>query len=172
MKRNAVITGAAGGIGKVIAETLVAEGWRVASIDCKYADRSETGPTLEFPGDISRKDDLEEFAEFVASSFPDGVDLLVNNAMSSYGGILSDCSFDDFDRALRIGVVAPYYLTKLLLPRFKPGASVINIASTRAFMSQSDTESYSAAKGGISALTHSLAASLAGRGIRVNAISP
>jgi len=114
---------------------------------------------------------LEKFAEFVKCTLPEGVDLLVNNAMSSHGGILGGCSFEDFDRTLRVGVVAPYYLTKLLLPFFKPGASVINIASTRALMSQADTESYSAAKGGIVALTHAMAASLAGR-VRVNAISP
>ena len=170
--KTAVITGGAGGIGKVIAQTLAAEGWRVASLDVKYETVAESGAVAEFPGDVSRQNDLEKFAEFVARIFPDGTDLLVNNAMRSYGGIIGGCSFDDFDIALRTGVVAPYYLTKLLSPRFKPGASVINIASTRAFMSQADTESYSAAKGAICALTHSLAASLAERGIRVNAISP
>jgi NAD(P)-dependent dehydrogenase (short-subunit alcohol dehydrogenase family) len=72
---------------------------------------------------------------------------------------------------LRIGVTAPYMLAKLFRDSFAPGASIINIASTRAFMSQADTESYSAAKGGISALTHALSASLSGR-VRVNAISP
>jgi NAD(P)-dependent dehydrogenase (short-subunit alcohol dehydrogenase family) len=72
---------------------------------------------------------------------------------------------------LDVGVTAPYLLTSLLLPLFQPGASVVNIASTRAFQSQADTESYSAAKGGILALTHALAVSLAHR-VRVNAVSP
>lgn len=86
-------------------------------------------------------------------------------------GILSDCGYEDFSYVLRVGVTAPYMLAKLFREAFAPGASIINIASTRAFMSQADTESYSAAKGGISALTHALAASLTGR-VRVNAISP
>ena len=168
MCKNAVVTGGAGGIGKVIVETLIAEGWRVAVIDCIW--RCTTTP-LQFTGDIGKQSDLEAFAEFANRAFPEGVDLLVNNAMGSHGGILGGCSFEDFDRTLRVGVVAPYYLTSLLLSRFRPGASVVNIASTRAMMSQADTESYSAAKGGIVALTHALAASLAGR-VRVNAISP
>lgn len=70
-----------------------------------------------------------------------------------------------------VGVTAPFYLTKLFSPYFAPGASVVNISSSRDRMSQPQTESYTAAKGGISALTHALAVSLAGR-VRVNSISP
>ena len=76
-----------------------------------------------------------------------------------------------FSRALAVGVTAPFYLTKLLAPHFAAGASVINIASSRDRMSQPQTESYTAAKGGIAALTHALAVSLAGKA-RVNSISP
>ena len=170
-EKTAVVTGGAGGIGGEIIRTLAGEGWRVASIDRKHKE-TKRGAVAEFVGDVAEKGDLEAFAEFVGAEFSGGVDLLVNNAMSSSGGILGGCSFEDFERTLRTGVVAPYYLTKLLLPSFNVGASVINIASTRAFMSQADTESYSAAKGGICALTHALAASLAQRRIRVNAISP
>ena len=68
-------------------------------------------------------------------------------------------------------MAAPFYLTKLLLPHFAPGAAIVNISSTRDRMSQPQTESYTAAKGGIAALTHALAVSLAGR-VRVNSISP
>jgi NAD(P)-dependent dehydrogenase (short-subunit alcohol dehydrogenase family) len=72
-----------------------------------------------------------------------------------------------------VGVTAPYYLTSLLLKNnlFAPNAAIVNIASTRAFQSQPDSEAYSAAKGGIVSLTHSMAVSLAGR-VRVNCISP
>jgi len=72
---------------------------------------------------------------------------------------------------LRVGIIAPYYLTKLFLPYFSRGGSVVNISSTRAMMSQADTESYTAAKGGVAALTHALAVSLAGK-VRVNSVSP
>ena len=86
-------------------------------------------------------------------------------------GILSGCCYDDFTYVLQLGVVAPYMLSSLFMPAFGEGAAIVNISSTRAFMSQADTESYSAAKGGIAALTRSLAVSLAGKA-RVNAISP
>ena len=84
---------------------------------------------------------------------------------------LNDCSYDEFNAALRVGVTAPFYLTKLFLPYFAPGASIVNISSSRDRMSQPQTESYTAAKGGIAALTHALAVSLSGR-VRVNSISP
>ena len=91
--------------------------------------------------------------------------------MVSKKGILSGCSYEDFNEVLRVGIAAPYMLTKLLLPYFNENAAIVNISSTRAFQSQQDTESYSAAKGGITALTHALAVSLAGR-VRVNSIAP
>ena len=68
-------------------------------------------------------------------------------------------------------MAAPFYLAKLFAPHFAPGAAIVNLSSTRQRMSQPQTESYSAAKGGIAALTHALAMSLAGR-VRVNSISP
>lgn len=84
---------------------------------------------------------------------------------------LDECTYDEFQYALSVGVTAPFYLTKLFLPYFREGASVINISSSRDRMSQPQTESYTAAKGGIAALTHALAVSLAGK-VRVNSISP
>ena len=86
------------------------------------------------------------------------------------GGIF-DCSWEDFNYALRIGVSAPYMLSKLFMDDFNRGGSIINISSSRDRMSQRNTESYTAAKGGISALTHALAVSLSGK-VRVNSISP
>lgn len=77
---------------------------------------------------------------------------------------ISDCSWDEFNYALRVGVTAPFYLTKLFLPYFAPGAAIVNISSSRDRMSQPQTESYTAAKGGITALIHALAVSLAGTG--------
>ena len=84
---------------------------------------------------------------------------------------INDCSWEKFQKALTIGVTAPFYLSKLFLPYFTQGASIINISSSRDRMSQPQTESYTAAKGGIAALTHALAVSLAGK-VRVNSISP
>ena len=84
---------------------------------------------------------------------------------------IDSCSYDEFNYALRVGVTAPFYLSKLFLPYFSKDGAIVNISSSRDRMSQPYTESYTAAKGGISALTHALAVSLAGR-VRVNSISP
>ncbi|HQO56341.1 MAG TPA: SDR family oxidoreductase, partial [Clostridia bacterium] len=164
--RHVVITGVSQGIGQALAAAYRAQGARVAGIDLTQPAKA---PEVFLQGDIADRSVLERFALLVQNAFQ-RVDILINNAMLSRGGV-DQCSYEDFLYVLRVGVAAPYYLTRLLLPRFSPGASVINLSSTRAFQSQAHTESYSAAKGGITALTHSLAVSLAGRA-RVNAIAP
>ena len=156
-----VITGGAHGIGKCIKEDFEKQGAHVFVID--------TTPGEWFTGDIADKDTLEAFAKHVIGS-EGRVDVLVNNAPPMMRGIDS-CSYEEFSRALAVGVTAPFYLTKLFNPHFAPGASVINISSSRDRMSQKQTESYTAAKGGIAALTHALAVSLSGR-VRVNSVSP
>ena len=83
---------------------------------------------------------------------------------------ITDCTYEEFQYALAVGVTAPFYLSKLLAPHMPQGSSIINISSSRDRMSQPQTESYTAAKGGIAALTHALAVSLAGK-VRVNSIS-
>ena len=157
----AVITGGAHGIGKAIAEAFRSEGAVVHIIDIQPGDW--------FVGDVGDKDILERFARYVTEQ-SGNVDYLINNALPLMKGI-NECSFEEFQYALSVGVTAPFYLTKLLMPYFAPGASVINISSSRDRMSQPQTESYTAAKGGISALTHAIAISLAGK-VRVNSISP
>ena len=126
-------------------------------------------PNGYFVGDLGDQATLEAFAQKVISDYG-RVDVMVNNAPPAMRG-LSECTYEAFNQALRVGVTAPFYLTKLFAPYFAPGASVINISSSRDRMSQPQTESYTAAKGGIAALTHALAVSLAGR-VRVNSISP
>lgn len=157
----AVITGGAHGIGRAIADAFLREGAKVHIIDIR--------PGKWFVGDVSDKEALEHFAADVIGK-SGHVDYLINNALPLMKGIDS-CSWEEFSYALAVGVTAPFYLTKLLMPYFAPGASVINISSSRDRMSQPQTESYTAAKGGIAALTHALAISLAGRA-RVNCISP
>lgn len=157
----AVVTGGAKGIGRCICEEFVAQGASVCIIDL-----------LENPffvGDVSDKETLERFAEKVISSMGH-VDYLINNALPLMRGI-DQCTYEEFEYAQRVGVTAPFYLAKLFMPYFSEGASIVNISSTRDRMSQPQTESYSAAKGGIYALTHALAVSLRGRA-RVNSISP
>ena len=159
--KTAVITGGAHGIGRAIADAFLREGATVYIIDIQPGDW--------FVGDVSKKEDLERFAASVIEKSGQ-VDYLINNALPRMLGI-NDCTWEEFSYALAVGVTAPFYLTKLLMPHFAPGAAVINIASSRNRMSQPQTESYTAAKGGIAALTHALAVSLAGKA-RVHSISP
>ena len=157
----AVITGGAQGIGRCIAEEFQKSGAKVCVID-----KQDGG---HFVGDISDKSVLECFAQEVIEKYGH-VDYLINNALPLMRGI-DVCSYEEFQYAMNVGVTAPFYITKLFAPYFAEGAVIVNISSSRDRMSQPQTESYTAAKGGIAALTHALAVSLAGK-VRVNSISP
>jgi NAD(P)-dependent dehydrogenase (short-subunit alcohol dehydrogenase family) len=157
----AVVTGGARGIGKCIRQQFEAAGATVCVIDILENDY--------FTGDLADKETLERFAAKVIADYG-RVDYLINNAAPRMCGI-ENGSYEDFEYALKVGVTAPFYLAKLFAPYFGEGASIINISSSRDRMSQPQTESYTAAKGGISALTHALAVSLAGK-VRVNSVSP
>ncbi len=173
--RACVVTGGANGIGRCIVEEFVRAGASVAFVDIDEAAGNLLsgqlgGKALFFRGDIADEAALMAFADAAVVRLG-SVDYLINNACLTRHGLLSGCGYDDFNYVLKAGVTAPYMLTRLLLPHFTNRAAIVNIASTRAAMSQPDTESYSAAKGGIRALTHAMAMSLTGR-IRVNCISP
>ena len=157
----AVVTGGARGIGKCICDRFASAGAKVCVID--LLDNGY------FVGDLADKETLRRFADKVIADYGH-VDYLINNAAPKMCGI-TDCSYEDFEYALKVGVTAPFYLSKLFASHFADGASIVNISSSRDRMSQRETESYTAAKGGISALTHALAVSFAGK-VRVNSVSP
>ncbi|MBQ2751420.1 MAG: SDR family oxidoreductase [Oscillospiraceae bacterium] len=157
----AVVTGGAQGIGKCICDEFKRNGAKVCVIDLADNDY--------FVGDIADEQVLHRFADKVIEQYGH-VDYLINNAKPIFKGVDS-CSYDEFNYALKVGVTAPFYLTQLFLPYFAEGAAIVNISSSRDRMSQPQSESYTAAKGGISALTHSLAVSLSGK-VRVNSVSP
>ena len=156
-----IVTGGANGIGKCIADEFRAQGAIVYVIDKQEGEH--------FVGDIAKKEVLEAFAEEVLSKHKN-VDIIINNALPLMKGI-DECCYEEFQYALSVGVTAPFYLVKLFKEHLAKGASVVNISSSRDRMSQPQTESYTAAKGGITALTHALAVSLSGKA-RVNSISP
>ena len=156
-----VVTGGAQGIGRCIAEEFEKLGATVRVIDKQQGNY--------FVGDLTDKQVLERFAKEVIEKHGH-VDFLINNALPLMKGI-DECSYEEFQYALSVGVAAPFYLTKLFAPHFAKGAAIVNISSSRDRMSQPQTESYTAAKGGIAALTHALAVSFAGE-VRVNSISP
>ena len=157
----AVVTGGARGIGKCICEKFREAEASVCVIDLLDNDY--------FIGDIANKDTLERFATKVISDFGH-VDYLINNAAPKMCGI-AEGSYEDFEYALKVGVTAPFYLSKLFAPHFANGASIVNISSSRDRMSQPQTESYTAAKGGISSLTHALAVSFSGKGVAMTMLS-
>lgn len=159
--KTVVVTGGASGIGKTICDEFRKKGSNVCIIDLKENDY--------FVGDIANEEILHSFVEKVIGDYQK-IDYLINNAMISKGGLM-DCSYDEFNYVLKVGAAAPFMLSKLFLNHFNKGACIVNISSTRAKMSQPNTESYTAAKGAITALTHCLAITLAGK-VRVNSISP
>ena len=157
----AVVTGGAKGIVRAIAQEFRKAGAAVCVIDLL--------PNDYYVGDLAQQAVLEDFAAKVIADYGHA-DYLINNALPLMKGI-DKCTYEEFNYALRVGVTAPFYLAKLFAPHFAPGAAIVNISSSRDRMSQPQTESYTAAKGGISALTHALAVSLAGKA-RVNSVSP
>ena len=157
-----IVTGGALGIGKCITEEFRKQGALVEVIDKQEGQN-------HFVGDLSNRYAIEEFTKLVIEKYGK-VDFIVNNALPLMKGI-DECSYEEFEYALKVGVTAPFYMVKLLKDHLAEGASIVNISSSRDRMSQPQTESYTAAKGGIAALTHALAVSLAGKA-RVNSISP
>lgn len=156
-----IVTGGAQGIGRCIADEFEKAGAKVCVIDKQAGDH--------YVGDLSKQSDIEAFCQSVIEHYGH-VDCIVNNALPLMKG-LDECTYEEFQYALSVGVTAPFYLVKLLKDHLSVGASIVNISSSRDRMSQPQTESYTAAKGGIAALTHALAVSLSGRA-RVNSISP
>ncbi|MDO4497310.1 MAG: SDR family oxidoreductase [Bacteroidales bacterium] len=165
----AVITGGAHGIGKCIVEQFQKGNTSVAIIDKNPLPYTIGEENLFFQGDIARKEILEQFTTLIIEKYGQ-VDYIINNALPIMRGI-DECSYEDFEYALKVGVTAPFYLVKLLKNHLAEGASIVNISSSRDRMSMPQTESYTAAKGGIASLTHALAMSLSGKA-RVNSISP
>ena len=157
----AIVTGGANGIGKCIADEFRKEGAIVYVIDKQEGEH--------FVGDIARQEVLESFVATILAKH-EKVDYIINNALPLMRGI-DECTYEEFQYAMSVGVTAPFYLVKLLKDHLNEGTAIINISSSRDRMSQPQTESYTAAKGGIAALTHALAVSLAGKA-RVNSISP
>ncbi|MFA5447327.1 MAG: SDR family oxidoreductase [Sphaerochaeta sp.] len=160
-ERVVVITGASYGIGKAIAEAFGQHGATVCSIDIKEGS--------DFVGDVGLQADLDHFIATIIAKHST-IDYLIHNAPPIMEGI-DRCSYERFQYALAVGASAPFYLAQRLRPFFSEDAAMVNITSTRSEMSQPNSESYAAAKGALSALTHALAISL-GPTVTVNAIAP
>lgn len=176
-----IVTGAGKGIGKCIAETYASKGAMVIIAE-KEADTGtaselnirSAGGTAEFIAtDVSREDDVRELMKRTIDSFG-RIDILINNAGISRWMSPYDLTADGWDEILNTNLRSVFLCAREAARTMKKqgGGSIVNIASTRAFMSEPDTEAYAASKGGIVALTHALAASFAPDHIIVNCISP
>lgn len=175
LNKGVLVTGGAHGIGKQICLDFINQGANVCFIDINETEGmklADTNAQLHFfKGDVASQEDLQSFVIFAKEKLQ-RIDMIINNACVGYQGILSDCSYEQFDRTLAIGLKAPYELSRLCKTELvKNNGCIINIASSRAFQSEPDSEAYASAKGGIVALTHALSASLA-QHVRVNCIAP
>jgi NAD(P)-dependent dehydrogenase (short-subunit alcohol dehydrogenase family) len=177
--KSVVVTGGAQGIGKAIVQAFLEARAFVSVWDVDEEALQELveewqkwqGQYDPVVCDVSCRKDVEQAAQKVRET-RGAVDVLVNNAGIFIGKPLEELTEEEWDRALGVNLKGIFLVTKHLLPLFREGGAIINIASTRALMSEPHTEAYSASKGGVLALTHALAISLGERKIRVNAISP
>ncbi|MBN7808135.1 SDR family oxidoreductase [Agrobacterium rosae] len=165
MKR-AIVTGGAGLIGTGIIETLLEDGWTVASFDIKESKTKARHIHCDVGDEAS-------VAEAFGQLGWDGLELLVNNAgiAGPNNGPIHELSLADWRKVTDSHLTGAFLMTRSAVPLMGEGASIVNMVSTRAFMSEPETEAYAASKGGLVALTHALAVSL-GPNIRVNAIAP
>lgn len=166
--RVVLITGVSSGIGLATARHFLGQGAKVHGVDRDPCPESQ----VEFyRADLASREETVVLAETLLRELP-GLDLLVNNAGQMERKPLADLCLERWDQVLHTNLTAPLILSRALAPKLaEEKGSIVNIASTRAHMSEPDTEAYSASKGGLIALTHSLAVSL-GPYIRVNCISP
>jgi NAD(P)-dependent dehydrogenase (short-subunit alcohol dehydrogenase family) len=176
------VTGAAQGIGHAIARHFASHGYAVSFIDPDADAARQTINDLHSlgarviydDGDIAREDDVRRWVEATVREL--GVPtVLVNNAGIAHNSPFLDLTAEDFDRILAVNLRGSFLCSQAFarhMARRGNGGAIINIASTRAFMSEPNTEAYTASKGGIVALTHAMAMSLSEHRIRVNCISP
>ena len=178
VKRTAVITGGGQGIGKATAKRFLQDGLNVIIAELDDEAGKETEAEFKSLGNIAyincnvgNELSVSDMVEKTIGLYG-RIDILVNNAAISANKPITELTFEEWNNVLSVNLSGAFLCSKYCSPYLKlTKGSIINIASTRAFMSEPNTEAYSASKGGIFALTHALAASL-GPDIRVNSISP
>lgn len=177
-QKVAIVTGGAQGIGKAIARQLLGRGMAVVIADCDREAGRETAAELGrlgrirfIPADVARESDVRRMTA-AAARWAGGIDVLVNNAAVMANAPPANLKLADWNRVLAVNLTGAFLCARHAAEHLARRRGVIvNIASTRAFMSEPGTEAYSASKGGLVALTHALAVSLGPR-VRVNCVSP
>ena len=179
--KKAIITGGDSGIGKAVSLLFAKEGADVAIVYLdEHDDANETKQLIEaegrrcllYAGDIGNEDFCKEVTNKILSEFG-SLDILVNNAAEQHPQkSLSNITAAQLEKTFRTNIFSFFYMSKMVLPHLKKGASIINTASITAFKGNEQLIDYSASKGAIVSFTRSLALSLASQGIRVNAVAP
>lgn len=176
------VTGGAQGIGRAIALRFAAAGYAVSITDSDDKAGVEAAAKIEqagaqglyVPADVSQAEQIERWIEQTIEQLG-CPSVLVNNAGIGRRAPFLELTTTDFDRVIAVNLRGTFLCSQAVARRMvgqRLGGAIINIASTRAFMSEPGTEAYTASKGGIVALTHAMAISLGTHGIRVNCISP
>ncbi|MDF2962706.1 MAG: 3-ketoacyl-ACP reductase [Paenibacillus sp.] len=181
MHKVAAVTGGAQGIGKAVALAFAKAGYTVAIADTDQEAGLETvkklqtisGRTAFLRVNVAKEDEVTRWMQSILDDFG-RIDILVNNAGISRNGSILQLPVDQFDEVIGVNLRGAFLCSQKAAASMKQQGSgaIVNIASTRALMSEADTEAYSASKGGLLALTHAMAVSLGRYGIRVNAVSP
>lgn len=179
--RSVLVTGGANGIGRALAVAYAAEGYAVGIVDKDEENGAALAEQLRqegrnvrfFQADLAQAEPIAALVTAFIEAF-DRIDVLINNAGLSRFTPPDALSVAGWDEILNTNLRAAFLLSRAVAPYMKTigGGAIINMASTRALMSEPDSEAYAASKGGLLALTHALAASYAGHQIRVNSISP
>lgn len=178
--KTVIVTGAASGIGRALAIAYAARGANVVVADVKQADGKRTGKTIRESGakavfvkaDVGKEADVVRLIAESIDAFG-AIDILINNAGIGRPKSPYRLKLADWDTVLRTNLYGAFLCSRETAKHMRRrGGCIVNIASTRALMSEPNSEAYAASKGGIVALTHALAASLGPDKIRVNCISP
>ena len=171
---SVLITGAAGGVGRATAELFIQEGWRVLAVDLK----PQPGPTLPkgalfVHADISVAHEVEALADSLGDEVRDGLHALVNNAAVQIIKSLVETTPEDWDRVHAVNLRAPYLLARAFHGALKKAkGAIVNVSSVHALATSAQIGAYASAKGGLLALTRSMAIEFAEDGIRANAVLP
>lgn len=177
MMKNIIVTGGAQGIGKIISKQLLAKGFSVSVFDIDEEALSEFRLEINseqiafFQTDVSDEKSVKKSIQLLFERFGN-ISGLINNAAIQTDKPVIELSLEEWNHVIGTNLTGAFLCAKHAAPFLKKSnGKIINISSTRAFQSEANTEAYSASKGGILALTHSLAVSLSPE-IKVNCISP